>query len=657
MTFTFDPALAFSRNLSWITEVEAEILRGKRVAIAGLGGVGGHHIMALTRLGVGKFSIADFDVVELPNFNRQACATVSHLNRPKIDVIAEMAHDINPCLDIRTFPSGIDDSNIDAFLDDVDLYVDGLDFFVLDVREKIFARCAERGIPAMTTGPLGMGAAHVNFLPGQGMSFKDYFDFQETDDPVTKNLKFLLGIAPGLLHAGYIAEAWRTSFAQHAVPSTPMGCYMCAGVAGTEALKVLLGRPGVKAAPTAYHYDAYRQRYKKSCRILGNRNPINRLILKIARAQMKEQDDSFSRVTEEGRVVDQILDYARWAPSGDNTQPWHFSRVDEDGFDVYLTRPDVESVFEPGYFGILTAFGTLIENIHIAATHFGRRVQIHEVEAGARNLKGYHVTLIPDETVQTDPLFTSIKTRSVARFPYTKEQLTDGDIAALQSSVGPGYTLMYTGYKKGEFIKLSMMNSYIRTFTEESYKELKRTVAWGKTFSKNQMPGKALGINPGAQLIASRIIGSWPLFRFFNRYLMGYYTTALEVDILPNVGCAGHVAISADRAPETPDDYIAAGRAVQRFWLTATRLGIRHQPCITPISFYKHGKDQTPFAQQPAVGGWIATLNECVRAFLGVKEDAALDHLVWMGRVGKGGKMSRARSVRKSVAELTTGSV
>ena len=57
--FAYDEA--FSRNIGWVTATEQRALRGKRVAIAGLGGVGGAHLITLARLGVGAFRIADFD--------------------------------------------------------------------------------------------------------------------------------------------------------------------------------------------------------------------------------------------------------------------------------------------------------------------------------------------------------------------------------------------------------------------------------------------------------------------------------------------------------------------------------------------------------------------------------------------------------------------
>ena len=91
MTASFDYDIAFSRNLGWVTEAEQAVLRSRRIAIAGLGGVGGSHLLTLTRLGVGKFNIADLDVFELANFNRQAGASLSHIGRTKVEVLRELA--------------------------------------------------------------------------------------------------------------------------------------------------------------------------------------------------------------------------------------------------------------------------------------------------------------------------------------------------------------------------------------------------------------------------------------------------------------------------------------------------------------------------------------------------------------------------------------
>src|SRR5258706_12669057 len=87
---------AFSRNLGWLNEWEQQDLRHKRIAIAGMGGVGGFHLLTLVRFGIGGFNIPDNDAFELVNFNRQAGATLDSIGHSKVAVMAERARQINP---------------------------------------------------------------------------------------------------------------------------------------------------------------------------------------------------------------------------------------------------------------------------------------------------------------------------------------------------------------------------------------------------------------------------------------------------------------------------------------------------------------------------------------------------------------------------------
>jgi molybdopterin/thiamine biosynthesis adenylyltransferase len=280
----FDYAGAFARNLGWVTEAEQESLKLKRVAIAGLGGVGGFHLLTLVRLGVGKFSIADLDCFEIANFNRQAGATMSTLGRAKVDVLAEMARDINPDCELQIFPSGIRADNVEHFFNNADLYVDGLDAFAFEARELVFAHCASRGMPAITVAPLGMSAALLNFLPGR-MTFEEYFQLAGRSD-LEKAIRFLVGLAPSLLHRRYLVDATRVNLRERRGPSTIIACQLCAGVAAAEALKILLRRGKVWAAPHGVQFDGYRNRVAHTWRPGGNGHPLNRLAIALAKRQL-----------------------------------------------------------------------------------------------------------------------------------------------------------------------------------------------------------------------------------------------------------------------------------------------------------------------------------------------------------------------------------
>jgi molybdopterin/thiamine biosynthesis adenylyltransferase len=280
----FEYEQAFSRNIGWLTRQEQDQLRHKRVAIAGMGGVGGIHLLTLCRLGIGKFHMADFDTFDLVNFNRQTGATIRTLGQGKLGVMTQQARDINPELDITGFAKGVTENNLDAFLEGVDLYVDGLDFFAFQARQQVFAKCAEKGIPAITAAPLGMGTAVLNFLPG-GMSFNDYFRLDDGPE-AEKPLRFLLGLAPTHLQMGYLADPSAVDLANRKGPSTIMACQLCAGVAATEALKILLGRGPVRTAPKGYHFDAYRNKLELTWRPGGNRNPLQRLAIAFAKHKL-----------------------------------------------------------------------------------------------------------------------------------------------------------------------------------------------------------------------------------------------------------------------------------------------------------------------------------------------------------------------------------
>ena len=277
----YDYSAAFSRNLGWVTAAEQQKLRQSRVAIAGLGGVGGAHAMTLARLGISKFRLADFDEFSVHNFNRQVGANMATIGRSKLDVMTEMLRSVNPDVEVLGFEKGIDARNIDEFLAGVDVYVDSLDFFAMDVRRLVFSECARRGIPALTAAPLGMGCAFLYFKPG-GMTFEGYFRL-EGKEVLDQYARFIAGLSPSMLQRKYLVAPESVNFSERRGPSTMMACDLCAGMMGTNVLKVLLNRGEVVAAPWGLHFDAYRQRLKRTWRPLGNANPLQRILIHLIR--------------------------------------------------------------------------------------------------------------------------------------------------------------------------------------------------------------------------------------------------------------------------------------------------------------------------------------------------------------------------------------
>lgn len=255
----FDYAEAFSRNLGLLSEAEQERVRWARVGVAGLGGVGGSHALSMARLGAGSFHLADPEVFEVANFNRQVGATMDSVGRSKAEVMATSIRGINPGAEVRTFPHGIQPGNIDAFLDGLDVVMDGLEFFAIETRRMMHAACRDRGVPVIQAGPVGYGAALTVFLPS-GPSFDDHFGIDDSMSRVEMLAAHALGHGRG---AREDIDPTRVDFEARTAPGLTSACLLCSALAATEALKLIVGRGSAVAAPNGLYFDPFRGRIER----------------------------------------------------------------------------------------------------------------------------------------------------------------------------------------------------------------------------------------------------------------------------------------------------------------------------------------------------------------------------------------------------------
>ncbi|MGX2038833.1 ThiF family adenylyltransferase [Methylocaldum sp. MU1018] len=647
----FDYLPAFSRNIGWITREEQQILRTKRIAIAGLGGVGGSHLLTLTRLGIGGFNIADMDTFELANFNRQAGADVKAIGRPKVEVMAAKAREINPTLELRSFSEGVTEANLTAFLDEADLYIDGLDFFALDIRSKVFAACAERGIPAITAAPLGMGVALLNFLPGK-MTFEDYFGFENQPEN-ERIVRFLLGLSPAMLQTSYLADPDAVDLALRRGPSTAMACELCAGVAATEALKILLQRGRVFAAPWGIHFDAYRNKLSRTWRPGGNRNPLQRIGLRIARKKFlaKASGRSSAQTGSQPSPAVQILELARWAPSGDNTQPWRFEIIADNHIVVHGFDTREHCVYDFKGRASQIAIGALLENIVIAASRHGLAADWALRPDSPETAPTIDVRFSPDPAIKPNSLAPYIPVRATQRRAMKRRPLNAQEKIRLAESLGDDYAVLWLDKPedRSKTAWLMFRNGKIRLTMPEAYDVHKNIIQWNARVSEDRIPDRAVGLNPLALGLMKWAMEKWSRVDFFNTYMAGTLMPRVELDLLPGIFCAGHFVLLADKPPASIEDYLSAGRALQRFWLTATRLGLQLQPEMTPLIFASYIRESAKLTRIAAVEKKAAHLADELTALLGGGE--FVEKAVFMGRIGAG-KRPEARSVRKPLSEL-----
>ncbi|MGD9330264.1 MAG: ThiF family adenylyltransferase [Desulfobacterales bacterium] len=647
---------ALSRNMGFISPAEQDRLLDATVAIPGLGGVGGAHLVTLARLGIGRFHLADFDIFEPANVNRQYGAKTSHFGRPKLDVMVAEALNINPYIDIRKFPEGVRSQNLEAFLDGVDVVVDGIDFFNFDVRRMLFNRARDRGIHVVTAGPLGYSAAMLVFAPHRGMGFDAYFNIHDAMRTEEKLLSFMIGLAPRATHRRYI-DPRAIDLENHRGPSLGIGCANCASTAATEVVRILLGHKGVRPAPHYFQYDPYARRFHKGYMPFGNRNPLQRLKIAATKRTLANLSRTASpaqprapRVTDWGRdipeaVMDYLLRAAIQAPSGDNCQPWWF-RSGKNQIDIML-RPNADhSLFNVNQTASMIACGAALENLLLAASRYGLEGKIAYNASG--DAHDCLATIRLQRTnIEENPLQRFIWERHTNRTHYRQAALPmDASIALLQSlDQFPGMELkLYHAREELRTIAdLVYQADQVRVTSRSLHEHFMGMIRFTEDEALRERDGfplKNLEAGWGGEAFL-RMTRKWSTMTVLNRLGISRMVALISYRGIRQASLVGLL-----KCPDTrPETFIKGGRALERLWLTATRKGLAFQPMTAITLFWMRWRMNQLGALGSKQEQMLQSLWETYHRIFDVSPGSPEGH-VMLFRIGVGNPVAR-RTFRK----------
>lgn len=350
------------------------------------------------------------------------------------------------------------------------------------------------------------------------------------------------------------------------------------------------------------------------------------------------------------RPLDDILDRARWAPSGDNRQSFRFEIVDDRHVVVHAFDTRHDCVYDLDGSASQIALGALLETMGIAASVHRIRLACHRRDDAPITAPLVDVHLIDDPAIEPDALAGSIETRSVNRRPLSARPLTASERATLVASVGPDHEIVWRedAAARRRIAKLLFRSARIRLTMPEAYLVHRDAIEWGARFSDDRVPEAAVGLDPMTARLMRWVMKSWTRVHFFNRFLAGTWIPRVQLDMLPALMCAAHFVLISRHGGKTIDDFIAGGRALQRFWLTADRLGLQLQPELTPMIFARYFRSQLRFSALPNMtrdAGRIAALLETEIG------KPATEAAVFMGRIGAG-EAAKARSLRLPIERL-----
>jgi len=154
----------YERNIPALTPEECRILQGKRAAVIGCGGLGGHIIDQLCRIGIGALRVVDGDVFEPSNLNRQLLSQVPLLGASKAETAAEHIRRVNPDVSAEAVNAFMTARIVRSLIRDCDIVLDALDN--IPGRRVLAGACADAGIPYVYGAIQGWIAQAAVSLPG-----------------------------------------------------------------------------------------------------------------------------------------------------------------------------------------------------------------------------------------------------------------------------------------------------------------------------------------------------------------------------------------------------------------------------------------------------------------------------------------------------------
>ena len=214
----------YARNLPALTEEDCRALWKKRILVVGCGGLGGHIIDQLARIGVGFLRVVDGDAFESSNLNRQLLSQVPLLGIPKAAAAADHVTKVNPDIMVEAVEAFMTEDNVRTLIAECDIVMDALDN--IPGRRTLAAACKEAGIPYVYGAIQGWVAQAGISMPGD-----DLIDRLFPEDVVIRD-KSVLSFTPAL----------------------------CASMQVSLCVKLLTGRP--VETGTVFYFDLLNQEFE-----------------------------------------------------------------------------------------------------------------------------------------------------------------------------------------------------------------------------------------------------------------------------------------------------------------------------------------------------------------------------------------------------------
>ena len=288
--------------------------------------------------------------------------------------------------------------------------------------------------------------------------------------------------------------------------------------------------------------------------------------------------------------IKKILEIAINAPSGSNSQPWSF-RVESNKIYVIATPEKDHPILNYKNRGTWIAHGALIENIVIASSSFGYRTNVTIFP----DLNQPNLTVIIELSLgllKADPLFSVIPLRSINRKKYKNKLLTDIQKQELFDSISQFKDIelkFIEDYDKRLLIGNALSINEIVTLENKKLHELFiKEIVWSKKEELEKKSGlylKTMELNP-PQKIGLKLFRNWNIMSFFNNFKFARLIANDNAKIYASGAGMGVIVVKGKK-----EDFISAGRALERLWLKATQMNLNFSIIAGTIFYWQSMQD------------------------------------------------------------------
>ncbi len=284
------------------------------------------------------------------------------------------------------------------------------------------------------------------------------------------------------------------------------------------------------------------------------------------------------------KILNKILEAGIQAPSGDNSQPWRFKTRDS-GVDIYCEAGADDSYYDFKNRGSLIANGAAIENIIIAAAEFGYKVNVSLFPDKKYPNLTAHLEFKPGPKQKND-FYKTIFARTTNRKEYKKTVLLEAHKKELQNLAKKysDFKLILIDDPEAKQAVAEALSFNDRFFLEDkhTHDNLFSKIHFTAEKADHVRTGfyiKTMELNPMAERMM-KLFRNWRTLTYFRKLGVAKMITKTTASLYNTSSAIGVVVMEGKR----DEDFVAAGRFIERLWLTANSLGVAFAP-VTAVPY------------------------------------------------------------------------